>query len=124
MLALLACFGITAIIFFFGGVVTAECDRKTITYTMDDMSDEIKKLKNQLHTEQRRVAILERENQETRSANHSWYEKAAAMAGHCVDAHHAVDEVEQKLKATWAVLVFSVFVVSISIFLSLLTPLI
>ena len=61
MLALLACAAGSSIVFFFGGVVTAECDRKTLTYMMDDMSDEIKKLKSQLHTEQQRVAILQQD---------------------------------------------------------------
>ena len=110
MLALIACAAGSSMIFFFIGVVVAECDRKSLTYTMDDMSEEIKKLKGRLHTEQQRVSILERENRETRDANCSWHEKVDAMTGQCVDAYHAVEEVEQKLKATWVVLVFSVFV--------------
>ena len=120
MLALIACFAVTSMVFFFGGVVTAECDRKTLTYTMEDMSDEIKKLKSQLHMEQQRVAILQRENQEARNANHSWYEKVEAMTGQCVDAHNAVNEVEQKLKVTWVVLVFGGLVVSMCTYLYLI----
>ena len=120
MFVLLACATGSSMIFFFIGVVVAECDRKTLTYTMDDMSDEIKKLKGRLHTEQQRVSILERENQNTRDANSNWYDKVDAMTGQCTDAYHAVEEVEQKLKATWVVLVFSIFMVGTCTFLYLI----
>ena len=113
MFVLIACaFTVIAVTFFFVGVYVAEMDYgKTNPY-----KEEMEALSQALKVERQRVNILERENEDTRDANQAWYEKVETLTVSMVTANLAAQEMDERLKLTWVILSFSIFMLSVWIY--------
>ena len=113
MFVLIACaFTIIAVTFFFVGVCVAEMDYGKANPYKEDMEA----LSQALKVERQRVNILERENEDTRDANQSWYEKVEKLTVDVVTANLAAQEMDERLKLTWVILSFSIFMLSVWIY--------